>query len=189
MAEKILARLKPRDGKKHTLRSYTVFGIKFVADRGWYKIDHDVADYLRTVKQKSHDPDSNDAFDVCTESQAKALDESERKKALRRSVAEAEEAVGNVPMRVHNVRREGAAAAARVATAAKAEDDLTTTDLRKGTAVEEEPEEPWAEDMTGGTPEEGDEPEEVPEEPAEAESAPVRPKKKSAVLRKPAVLE
>jgi hypothetical protein len=105
-----LARLKPFDGKRFVLRSYTVFGIKFVADRGWYKVDSDVSEYLRKVTQRSEDPDSPPAFDVCTEAEALAIDESEKSRAFRRAAEHAEEA--RPAMRVHNVARPGAAQAA-----------------------------------------------------------------------------
>lgn len=120
----LLARLKPYNGKQFTLRSYTVFGIKFVGDRGWYKVDDDVGEYLKTIVQRDSDPDSAPAFDVCTEAQAKAIEEAEKKKAFTRVVAEAEEV--SSPMRVHNVRRPEAAKAAK---AAIESNDLTTADL------------------------------------------------------------
>lgn len=126
----LLARLKPYNGKQYILRSYTVFGIKFMGDRGWYRIDEDVAAYLKKVKQRDNDPDSAQAFDVCTEAEAAAIEESEKKQALRRTVAEAEPA----PMRVHNVARGAARAAAR---AVETGNDLTTADLAHRAPVSE----------------------------------------------------
>lgn len=120
----VFARLKPYDGKRHVRRSYTVFGIKFVENRGWYKVDEPVAAYLATVRQVDSDPDSNPAFDLCSEAEAKAIDNKERLKAIRRPVEEAEKAR---PARgVHNVRRADAAQAAKRALSSG---DLTTKDL------------------------------------------------------------
>jgi len=125
-----LARLKPFDGKRFVIRSYTVFGIKFIGDRGWYKVDSDVSEYLKTIVQRAEDPDSAPAFDVCSEDEAKAIDERERVKASRRDAAQAEDAA---PMRVHNVARPAAAQAARAAIAATS-GDLTTDDIRHSPA-------------------------------------------------------
>lgn len=87
-------RIKPYDGKKHVRRTYTCFGIKFLESAGWYKVDDDVADYLRTVKQIETDEDSLPAFDVCTEKEAKDLErrEHERKKASQQLRAKSDEA-------------------------------------------------------------------------------------------------
>jgi hypothetical protein len=182
----MLARLKPFDGKRHVLRSLTVFGIKFVEDRGWYKVDDDVADYLKTVKQRDTDPDSNAAFDVCTESQARAIDASEKTKAIRKAAEEAEPA--KAPMRVHNVKRAEAATAARAAVANVDEaGDLTTADLASH-AKPAAPEEPadaapglsgdFDEDMAATTPK------------APGETGPAAGKGKSKGLgRKPPLLE
>lgn len=120
-----LARLKPFDGKRFVRRSYTSFGIKFIGDRGWYKVDNDVAEYLKTVTQRAEDPDSAPAFDVCSPEEARAIDERERVKANRR---DAEQAESTQPaMRVHNVARPAAANAARAALAVA--HDLSTDDI------------------------------------------------------------
>ncbi len=128
----LLARLKPFDGKRFVRRSVTVFGIKFIGDRGWYRVDDSVADYIRTIVQRDEDPDSPPAFDVCTDAEAHAIDEREKKHALRRDAAQAEDA--RPAMRVHNVARPGAAAAARAALEATS-GDLTTSDLRSSKPI------------------------------------------------------
>ena len=83
----LLVRLKPYDPRRgYVLRRYTYRGIKFHEERGWYRIDEDVADYLRTVRQVPSDEHAPLAFDVHTEAEAKALEADEaaattRKKA------------------------------------------------------------------------------------------------------------
>jgi len=72
-------RLKPYDPRRgHVLQRYTYRGIKFQADRGWYRVEKDVADYLRDVRQVATDEHSPAAFDVCTEEEARAIDKQEK---------------------------------------------------------------------------------------------------------------
>ncbi len=74
----VLVRLKPFSKKKSCLlRRYTYRGIRFDCHRGWYRVTGEVADYLRSVRQIPGDEDSPLAFDVCTESEAKAIDQKE----------------------------------------------------------------------------------------------------------------
>ncbi len=83
-----LIRIKPYDPKRgHVVRRYTVFSIRFDETRGWYRVADDVADYLAKVHQAPHDEDSPLVFDVCTEAEAHALEETERKKAEERAKA------------------------------------------------------------------------------------------------------
>lgn len=78
-------RLKPFQPKKgQLLKRYTVFGIRFEGEKGWYTVDEDVAAYLKTVKQNNNDPDSKDAFDVCTQDEAMELDRQDRIDRMRR---------------------------------------------------------------------------------------------------------
>jgi len=73
-----LVRLKPFDPRRgHVLRRYTYAGIKFQEERGWSRVDKTVGEYLKTVHQVSGDKYAPLAFDVCTEEEAKALDEAE----------------------------------------------------------------------------------------------------------------
>jgi hypothetical protein len=88
-------RLKPRDSRGHKLASYTVYGLRFIGKRGWYKVHRSVAvldgrnprrsvevdlvQYLRGVRQQNGNTDTPLAFDICTEAEAKAIDVAERK--------------------------------------------------------------------------------------------------------------
>jgi|SRR5215831_1689473 len=83
-----LVRLKPRDLKKgHIIRRYTAFSQTFDEMRGWYLVSDDVAAYLATVRQVPNDEDKPLAFDVCTEAEAKRLDDAERRKSEERARA------------------------------------------------------------------------------------------------------
>ena len=84
--ETLLVRLKPYDPRRgHVLRRYTYAGIKFQEERGWYRVEKPVAEYLRAVHEVPTDGYSPLAFDVCTEEEAKALEagESEATKVKR----------------------------------------------------------------------------------------------------------
>ncbi len=77
------ARLRPYNGKTTKLRTYTVFGIKFQEEKGWYEVDEDVAAYLQTVHQSDGEnaQDTPKAFDVVPSlDAAKKIDASERAK-------------------------------------------------------------------------------------------------------------
>jgi len=75
----MLVRLKPFDPRRGlVLRRYTHAGIKFHGERGWYRVEKPVADYLRGVRQQAADANSPLAFDVCTEEEAKTLDVREK---------------------------------------------------------------------------------------------------------------
>jgi len=80
-------RLKPYNGRTNVKKTHTVFGIKFQVEKGWYKVDDDVAEYLKDVPQKDHGPDaefSAKAFDIVdTLEEAKEMDEREQTKAVR----------------------------------------------------------------------------------------------------------
>ena len=48
MTDTLLVRLKPYDPRRgHVLRRYTYAGIKFQEERGWYRVERPVAEYLR----------------------------------------------------------------------------------------------------------------------------------------------
>jgi hypothetical protein len=82
-----LVRLKPYDPRRgHVLRRFTyAAGIKFQVERGWYRVEKAVADYLCAVREVASDRHSPFAFDVCTEAEAKTLEatESEASKVKR----------------------------------------------------------------------------------------------------------
>ncbi len=74
----LLVRLKPYDPRRgHVLLRYTYAGIKFQEERGWYRVEAKVAEYLRAVREVPSDRYSPLAFDVCTEAEAKALEAAE----------------------------------------------------------------------------------------------------------------
>jgi len=78
MTDTLLVRLKPYDPRRgHVLRRYTYAGIKFQEERGWYRVEKAVAEYLRNVREVPSDRYSPLAFDVCTEAEAKALEAAE----------------------------------------------------------------------------------------------------------------
>jgi len=86
--ETLLVRLKPHDPRRgHVLRRYTYRGIKFHEERGWYRVEKPVADYLRAVRQVPSDPPSPLAFDVCTDDEAKSLDAREKEAGTTRKAA------------------------------------------------------------------------------------------------------
>ncbi len=76
--ESLLARLKTRDPQRgHVLRRFVYRGIRFEEGKGWYLVSAEVGEHLRTVRQRAHDLHSLPAFDVCTEAEAKTIDERE----------------------------------------------------------------------------------------------------------------
>jgi hypothetical protein len=86
--ETLLVRLKQYDPRRgHVLRRYTYRGIKVHEERGWYRVNEDVAEHLRSVRQIPSDEHSPLAFDVCTEAEAKVLDANEKEAAATRTAA------------------------------------------------------------------------------------------------------
>ncbi len=86
--ETLLVRLKPYDPRRgHVLRRFTYRGIKFHEERGWYRVEKAVGEYLRTVRQVHGDEHSPPAFDVCTDEEARALDAQEKEAAATRKAA------------------------------------------------------------------------------------------------------
>lgn len=86
--ETMLVRLKPFEPRRgHVLRRYTYAGIKFHAERGWYRVEKAVAEYLRSVREQPADPHAPLAFDVCTEDEALAKEAKETAAATPRKVA------------------------------------------------------------------------------------------------------
>lgn len=84
----MLCRLKRYDPRRgHVLRRFTYRGIKFQEERGWYRIEKSVADYLSKVHQVPSDEHSPLAFDVCTEKEATALDAKEKEEGEVRKAA------------------------------------------------------------------------------------------------------
>ncbi|MFZ5446564.1 MAG: hypothetical protein ACOZQL_41635 [Myxococcota bacterium] len=86
--ETLLVRLKSFDPRRgQIVRRFTYAGIKFHEERGWYRVEKNVADYLRTVRQVAGDDVTPLAFDVCSEEEAKALDVREESEAKVRKAA------------------------------------------------------------------------------------------------------
>ena len=86
--ETLLVRLKPHDPRRgQLLRRYTYRGIKFQEERGWYRVEKSVADYLRDVRQTPGDEHAPLAFDVCTPEEAQALDAREKEATVTRKAA------------------------------------------------------------------------------------------------------
>lgn len=76
--DSLLVRIKPRDPHRgQVLRRFVYRGIRFEEGKGWYRVSPEVGEYLRAARQRGHDPRSPLAFDVCTEAEAKAIDEQE----------------------------------------------------------------------------------------------------------------
>lgn len=86
--ETLLVRLKAYDARRgQVLRRFTYAGIKFQPERGWYRVEKTVAEYLRTVREQAGDAYSPLAFDVCSDAEAKTLDATEAEEAQVRKTA------------------------------------------------------------------------------------------------------
>ena len=76
--ETLLVRMRPFDPRRGAkLRRFTYAGIRFQPERGWYRVEKPVAEYLRGVRQAVGDAHAALAFDVCTDDEAKALEAQE----------------------------------------------------------------------------------------------------------------
>lgn len=116
-----LVRIKPYSKKKRQLtRRYTVFGVKFELQKGWYRVKLPVANYLADVTTDG-DPDSPYIFDVCTYDQAMEMEERERRRALERA--------GMGPFRAHEPKDMGEAGLDRMDGAVGV---VTMDDIRNG---------------------------------------------------------
>ena len=83
-----LVRLKPHDPRRgHVMRRYTYRGIKFHVERGWYRVEKPVADYLKDVRQVVGQEHSPPAFDICSDDEAKAIDAKEKEGAAPKASA------------------------------------------------------------------------------------------------------
>lgn len=84
--EAFYIRLKPYNPKRgYKLRTYSVFGLRFKVDAGWYRIDDaNVARYLKTVHNDNNDPESPLAFDVATEDEWKGILADEHRERIRK---------------------------------------------------------------------------------------------------------
>ena len=71
-------RIKPYD-PQHGFRTrrYTIGDWTFDVSHGWYMVDDKDAAYLQTVRQRLNDPKSPAVFEICTEAEAREIDEHE----------------------------------------------------------------------------------------------------------------
>ncbi len=112
--ETLLVRLKPHDPRRgHVLRRYTYRGIKFHEERGWYRVEKTVGEYLRTVRQIPGSEHAPLAFDVCTDDEARTLDAKDKEATVTRKAAADE-------IKVSPARAEGAVTTEDLSDAAKA---------------------------------------------------------------------
>ena len=124
--ETLLVRLKPYDPRRsHRLRRFTYRGIKFQEERGWYRVDKPVADYLRQVRQVASDEHAPLAFDVCTADEAMALDAKEKDAATPRKTADDD-------IKLSEARTEGAMTTGDLPDGPKASADDAKGTSRKG---------------------------------------------------------
>ena len=121
----LLVRLKPYDPRRgHRLRRFTYRGIKFQEERGWYRVDKTVADYLRQVRQVASAEHAPLAFDVCTPDEAKSLDSKEKDAATPRKTADDD-------IKLSEARTDGAVTTGDLPDGQKASTDDTKGSSRK----------------------------------------------------------
>ena len=95
----LLVRLKPYNPRRGlVLRRFTYRGIKFHEERGWYRVDAEVAEYLRTVRQVHGDEHSPLAFDVHTEDEAQVIEDEESRPATRKKASDPVQATTSAPV-------------------------------------------------------------------------------------------
>jgi hypothetical protein len=83
-----LVRLKPYDKRRrHVMKVYVhgPTGKKFEERKGWYKVDVELARYLGGVQEIEGDEYAPLAFDICTQEEAKRIDDTERRVRERRA--------------------------------------------------------------------------------------------------------
>ena len=77
MATKFV-RIKPYDPQHGCCtKRYSVHGTCFDEAHGWYEVDDEDADFLRRARQRLGDPRSPCIFEICTESEARKIDDEE----------------------------------------------------------------------------------------------------------------
>ena len=124
--ETLPVRLRPYDPRRgHRLRRYTYRGIKFQEERGWYRVDKTVADYLRQVRQVASDEHAPLAFDVCTPDEAKSIDAKEKDATTPRKTADDD-------IKLSEARADGAVTTGDLPDGQKVSTDDTKNSSRKG---------------------------------------------------------
>lgn len=74
----LLVRIRPYNPKRgQTMQTFGYRGHRFKVDQGWYRVSLDIAQHLKTVRCSDINPESQLAFDVCTESEARKIQEIE----------------------------------------------------------------------------------------------------------------
>lgn len=83
-------RLKPYDRKRgHVLRTYCIYGVRFLEKRGWYEVPKSLAKKLETIPQRPTDENSPRAFDVKTKEEAEIVDVKAQETPVRREAKDA----------------------------------------------------------------------------------------------------
>ena len=74
----LLVRIRPYNPKRgQTMRSFGYKSIRFRIEQGWYRVARAIGEHLATVRCSDMDPESQLAFDVCTEAEARRIIEAE----------------------------------------------------------------------------------------------------------------
>jgi hypothetical protein len=103
VSDPIFVRIKPRNVRKRpNPQRYTIFGLRFEEERGWYEIARtaeavvsgeyqavDVAKFLSEVRE-GEDPNAPLMFDVCSEKEAKEIQTREHRQKAESAAAELE---------------------------------------------------------------------------------------------------
>lgn len=132
-ATDFLVRIRPV--KNRHPRRYTCFTIRFDEERGWYRVDPHVAKYLKQVHVESDNPDSAKLFDVCSEEEAREIDQMELDAKLQNGRAAAASPVRTSTSQAADARANPDTSTRRPQSARQPEGgDLTGDDLTRGTS-------------------------------------------------------
>lgn len=146
----MFVRLRPYNVRlRNVLRTYTIHGVQFREDRGWYEVPDTLAELLRNVRQQESDPTSPNAFDVCTYDEANRMDEQEEK--ARRAAFERAQARDARP-----VGRRDVLTASEAAAGVDRRHTVTTADLPSSAAARRETDALAREDAQRGRPREAE---------------------------------
>lgn len=156
--ERTLVRIRPHNPRiGHVVKQYTAFGIRFEEAKGWYKVDPKVAEYLSDVRMQDGDDQSPLMFDVKTQEEAEMTAQAEAKKSAKATPGEAVSvdprdvtSASNVgprdPSIANNPRpgvhgqdetgpsKDGKAVGAKPNPGNQPQGDITTEDLKTGSA-------------------------------------------------------
>lgn len=71
-------RIRPfNKARGQLVRRYVYGGVRFEATHGWYEVDDEIADYLKTVLTHPQNPDSKPVFDVADKEGAMDIERGE----------------------------------------------------------------------------------------------------------------